>query len=196
MKNFKWYEWVVLVWLIAFFLAIAWLSPWGQLLVNSSAAPAWIQAVGSVAAIIVAIALSRSQYNQDRARERKRRRDALGAALVLAERSRDLIAECLGMDRYDYFEADNFVYDSREYEQVAQALRGIPVHDFPPSAVLAVMAAAQSATQATKAVQAVSEETHMDAEQSQYAAADWLCSLKERLDRAIEVLKTESLRVD
>lgn len=191
MKNFKWYDWAVLVGLIALFMIGAVLSPWGQMLIRSSAAPAWIQAVGSVAAIAVAIALSRSQYNQDRARERNRRRDALGAALVLAERSRELISECLTMDPFDYFEADNFVHDPREFDQVAAALRGIPVHEFPPNAVRAVMSAAQSATQAIKAVQAVGDDSHIDINLSEDTATGWLISLQDRLDIAIRTLRSE-----
>lgn len=192
MKDFNRSEWAMLVVLILMAFSGALMSPWGQLFVNSEAAPAWIQAVGSVGAIGVAIGISRSQYKQDRARERKKTSDALGAALVLAERSRFLVNECLTTDNYTYFEADEFVHDPREFEQVAMALRGVPVHEFPPSVVLAVMSAAQCATQAKLAVEAVGKEWKVDIDLQKHNASDWLVSLRDRLDEAVDTIRKES----
>lgn len=190
-KDFKWYEWAMLVVLILIAIGGALMSPWGQAIIASEAAPAWIQAVGSVGAIGVAIGISRSQYNQDRIRERKRTRDSLGAALVLAERSRDLVNECLITDSYTYFDADKFLHDPREFEQVAVALRGVPVHEFPPRVVLAVMSAAQCATQAKLAVEAVGKERGIDIDLQEHTALDWLASLRDRLDKAVEDIRNE-----
>lgn len=190
MKEFKWYEWVMLV-VLALMASVGFiLSPWGQALISSEAAPAWIQAVGSVGAIGAAIWISRSQYNQDRALERKRERDSLGAALVLAERSLDLVDECLTTDAYEYFEADEFLYDSREFEQVATALRSVPVHEFPPSVVLAIMSAAQSATQAMRAVEGVRNEQDIE-EWERPAATEWLESIRDRLADAVATIRGE-----
>lgn len=52
LKNFKWYEWAMLALLTAMLLVGAAISPWGSALLQSEAAPAWIQAIFSVIAIL------------------------------------------------------------------------------------------------------------------------------------------------
>ena len=52
MKNFKWYEWAMLALLMGMLLVGGALSPWGQALFQSEGAPAWIQAIFSVVAIL------------------------------------------------------------------------------------------------------------------------------------------------
>ncbi|CAB3720755.1 hypothetical protein ABFG95_24190 [Achromobacter sp. HNDS-1] len=52
MKNFKWYEWAILALLMGMLLIGGALSPWGQALFHSEGAPAWIQAIFSVVAIV------------------------------------------------------------------------------------------------------------------------------------------------
>lgn len=63
--------------LIAMFLTIAVTSPWGRAALSADAAPAWIQAIGSLLAIVVVAAVaihesrSRSRERQEDQRERK-----------------------------------------------------------------------------------------------------------------------------
>lgn len=72
MNNFKWYDWAMLAWLFAFFLTIGALSPWGQMLLNSPAAPAWVQAWGSIAAIGAAVWVG---YDQNAKAGQRHRRE-------------------------------------------------------------------------------------------------------------------------
>lgn len=51
MKNFKWYEWAMLVVLTVMLLGGASLSPWGQRFFLRDEAPAWTQAVGAILAV-------------------------------------------------------------------------------------------------------------------------------------------------
>lgn len=78
MKNFKWYDWAMLVVLTVMFLSGASLSPWGQRFFLSSDAPAWTQAVGAILAIVGTAwaAIWSVRRSEQRAREDSSRQDA------------------------------------------------------------------------------------------------------------------------
>lgn len=63
LKNFKWYEWAMLALLTAMLLGGTALSPWGKALLKSEGAPAWIQAVFSVVAILAGAGFVLWQHN-------------------------------------------------------------------------------------------------------------------------------------
>ncbi|MNU65408.1 hypothetical protein D3C71_547000 [compost metagenome] len=64
MKEFKWYEWLMLAFLSLFFVSLCALSPWGQSFLSSEAAPAWMQAIGSLLGLAIAIWVPMDQHRR------------------------------------------------------------------------------------------------------------------------------------
>jgi hypothetical protein len=67
MNRFKWYEWLVLIVLLAMLVVGAAFSPWGQRLLGSPDTPAWVQAIGSIAAILGTYLVAERQFKREQA---------------------------------------------------------------------------------------------------------------------------------
>lgn len=133
MKSFKWYEWAmlaVLVLMTAFGLLF---SPWGQAIIKSESAPAWIQAVGSVAAIVAASLIARHQTNVAKADEARRRVLHLHAIRgLLDELNRTLVTTADAISKLETYNAVNYARQRIRPMRIAvEAIQKIPFHEVP-----------------------------------------------------------------
>ena len=109
----------------------------GEIL-SSEGAPAWIQAIGSVAALFIAIRISRSSINHAASEKRKTIFAIAEAAHTHACNIRKAI-DVMGWNSGNNFQIYE-VYDKTIIEGVVKALQGVPMHELGSSkAVLAML---------------------------------------------------------
>ncbi|WP_153228320.1 hypothetical protein [Achromobacter xylosoxidans] len=71
MKDFKWYERLMLGALLVMLVGGAAYSPWGRQILSAPDAPAWVQAFGSIAAILGTYWVAEKQFKRDQAHRRE-----------------------------------------------------------------------------------------------------------------------------
>lgn len=137
MKNFKWYDWAMLTALVAGLLVGFAFSPWGRSILQSDAAPAWVQAVGSIAAIVAlfqgARVQARMQFRHALRMERraeKQRRRALTAVVKVAVDYGVAITEFASKrpPRFAFVKSWEWV-TGQAIEASIRALDALPMHE-------------------------------------------------------------------
>ena len=133
MKSFKWYEWAMLAVLTLMAALGLALSPLGQTVLNSDSAPAWIQAVGSVAAILAASLIARHQTNVAKADEARRRVLHLQAIQgLLRELNRTLVTTADAIAPLTTYNAVDYArHRVRPMRTAIEAIQKIPFHEVP-----------------------------------------------------------------
>lgn len=133
MKSFKWYEWAMLAVLTLMAALGLALSPLGQTVLNSDSAPAWIQAVGSVAAILVASLIARHQTTVAKAEEARRRMLHLQAIQgLLRELNRTLVTTADAIAPLTTYNAVDYArHRIRPMRTAIEAIQKIPFHEVP-----------------------------------------------------------------
>lgn len=133
MKGFKWYEWTMLAVLTLMAAIGLVLSPLGQAIINSASAPAWIQAVGSVAAILAASLIARHQTNVAKAEEATRLMLHLQAIQgLLNELNRTLVTTADAIAPLTTYNAVDYARNRiRPMRTAVEAIQKIPFHEVP-----------------------------------------------------------------
>lgn len=140
MKNFKWYDWATLTVLMAMLLGGFAFSPWGRSILQSDSAPAWVQAVGALFALGIAIWVPARQHQLELSHARDREAEDLRRTLTSIRDELEV--------RYEQYRAliQPEIYEAKEKEFLA-CYWLLPGNSFPVyHSVLAKLSAIESAS--------------------------------------------------
>ncbi|MFY3433944.1 hypothetical protein ACOTI9_14955 [Achromobacter mucicolens] len=151
---------------------------------NSNEWASWVQAIGSIAAIVAAVVISQTQQRESRQIEAGKFVDRVRTALYLVEHCQSLVLELK--------KARGTVAIS-PFDQVERALLGFSLNGLPGELVLKMLAATQLATSSRQLAERYDEqyETYGGGSPD---TEDWLESLLTRLDKSVAGLR-QSLEI-
>lgn len=163
MNRFKWYEWLVLSVLLAMLFVGAAFSPWGQRLLGSPDTPAWVQAIGSIAAILGTYLVAERQFKREQAQRQSEADRIDRVTREESERQLELVV-AIAIDSVEaVFEFQNYARRHREGRRfelrdarladALYALRGLLLRSLPARTATPVLDLQRSVSRSLRDVE-------------------------------------------